>query len=197
MSLRIKNLAFSTPKHCSMTMQSEECLYLNSSCGILGCLVEPLNSCAWYLIDLCGRRNAKPMAYPELTRYYEPATTQKRDLTQIVTNTITTWIIALNRVYIVFTSRQPRELKSRIAKGLLHHPRILSTTLPASMHILEPHVKIACTHNSLGNVTGSISVGGTFAGRCMSIDMCTINSFYAFPLTKHTYQLTGHKVRKA
>ena len=52
-------------------------------------------------------------------------------------------------VDMVFTSKRPRELKSWIANGLLHHPRIMSTTLLASMHIREPHVKIARTHHIL------------------------------------------------
>ena len=64
------------------------------------------------------------------------------------------------------------------------------------MHVHEPHIKIARTHNSLGYVTGSIPVGGTFAGWCRSTNVCIINSSYTTLLTEHTYQLTGHKVTR-
>ena len=83
-----------------------------------------------------------------------------------------------------FTSRRPRELILGMSKCILHDSWIICTPFPSRMHICKPHVKVACTHHVLGDITSSISKCGSPSGWGRGTYMRPIDSSHTFLLTK-------------
>ena len=86
--------------------------------------------------------------------------------------------------FFFFTSRRPRELILGMSKCVLHDSWIICTPFPSRMHIRKPHVKVACTHHVLGDITPSISKCGGPTGWGRSTYVRPIDSPHTFLLKK-------------
>ena len=83
-----------------------------------------------------------------------------------------------------FTSRQPRELILDMSKCVLHDSWIICIPFPSRMHIRKPHVKVACIHHILGDITSSIYECGGLTGWGRSTYVRPINGPHTFLLKK-------------
>ena len=83
-----------------------------------------------------------------------------------------------------FSSRRPRELTLGMSKCILHGSWIIRTPFPSRMHIRKLHVKVACTHHVLGDVTSSIFESGGPTGWGRSTYVCPIDGPHTFLLRK-------------